>query len=250
MNLGDPIATGNTAKIYLNEGKIIKVFNDYLPVTESLYEASKQRLAFSYGLNVPEVLDVTEIDGKQAIIMEYIKGRTLGDLLFENMAQAKHFMSISIDIQQQIHSVTADSLEPMTVKLQRQIAAANLKDDYKSFLIDKLHSITYENRLCHGDFHLFNLILSKNGTVTIIDWVDSSAGDIRADIYRTYLLYSQFSAELAKVYLRLYLKKSSLSKEEIFQWAPIIAAARLSENVSSEKSEYLMEIINHHLPFA
>ncbi|GAE32884.1 phosphotransferase [Halalkalibacter hemicellulosilyticusJCM 9152] len=82
----------------------------------------------------------------------------------------------------------------------------------------------------------------------MIDWVDSSAGDIRADVYRTYLLYSQFSSELANMYLRLYCEKSRLLSSEVFQWAPIIAGARLSENVSSENSERLMEIISHYCP--
>jgi aminoglycoside phosphotransferase (APT) family kinase protein len=249
MNLGTPMAIGNTAKIYLCEGKIVKIFNDYLPKTESLYEANKQRHAYSHGLNVPKVLDVTEIDGKQALIMEYIKGRTIGDLLYENVDQAEHFMNVSIDIQQKIHLVVADSLEPMIEKLRRQIEITTiLEERHKSFLIQKLDSMTFENRLCHGDFHLFNLIISDNGKVSIIDWVDSSAGDVRADIYRTYLLYSQFSVELAEMYLRLYLEKSGLSKEEIFQWAPIIAGARLSEIVSSEESGRLLDIVNHYYP--
>lgn len=248
MDLGTPMAIGNTAKIYLCEGKIVKIFNDYLPKTESLYEANKQRHAYSHGLNVPKVLDVSEIDGKQAIIMEYIKGRTIGDILYENVDQAEYYMNISIDIQQKIHLVVADSLEPMIEKLRRQIGSTILEERQKSLLIQKLDSMTFENRLCHGDFHLFNLIISDNGTVSIIDWVDSSAGDVRADIYRTYLLYSQFSVELAEMYLRLYLEKSGLSKEEIFQWAPIIAGARLSEIVSSEESEHLMDIVNHYCP--
>lgn len=249
IDLGSPIAIGNTAKIYLQEDRIIKVFNDNLPPSESLYEANKQKIAYSSGLSVPKLLDVTEVDGKQAIIMEYINGRTIGDLLTENMAQAEYYLTISIDIQQKIHMVAApDSLESMTVKLRRQIEFAPLLDaKQKNSLLRKLESITFEKRLCHGDFHLFNLILSDN-EVTIIDWVDSSAGDIRADIYRTYLLYTQFSMDLAELYLRLYCEKSGLSKEEIFQWAPIIASARLSENVSSEESNRLLEIINQYLP--
>ncbi|WP_419958903.1 phosphotransferase [Psychrobacillus sp. BM2] len=248
MNLGNPIAIGNTAKIYLYEDKIIKLFNDYLPDTESSYEANKQKYAFSCGLLVPKVLDVTKIDGKQAIIMEYIKGRTLGDLLTENMEQAEYYINISIDIQQKIHMIKADSFEPMSEKLRRQIKSVhNLDEKQKSYLIQKMDSMTFENRLCHGDFHLFNLIMSDN-KVTIIDWVDSSVGDIRADIYRTYLLYSQFLPELAEMYLRLYCEKSGLSKYDVFQWAPIIAGARLSENVSSEKTERLMDIINYYFP--
>ncbi|MFJ8067122.1 phosphotransferase family protein [Psychrobacillus sp. NPDC096426] len=248
LNLKSPIAIGNTAKIYLCENKIIKIFNDYLPVSESLYEANKQKLAYLFGLAVPKILDVTEINGKQALIMEYIKGRTIGDLLDENMEQAEYYMSTSIGIQQKIHMVVPDSLEPMTEKLRRQIELApQLDERHKSTLLKKLESMTFEKRLCHGDFHLNNLIMSDN-EVKIIDWVDASAGDIRADIYRTYLLYSQFSMELANMYLRLYCEKSGLSREEIFQWAPIIAAARLSENVSSEKTERLMDIINSYCP--
>ncbi len=107
--------------------------------------------------------------------------------------------------------------------------------------------MSYTSRLCHGDFHLFNLIMSENN-VTIIDWVDASSGDIRADICRAYLLYSQFSMELADQYLRLYSDKSGLAKEDIFQWAPIIAGARLSEIVCTEKNERLIEIINFYCP--
>ncbi|BCB37562.1 hypothetical protein BCJMU51_2449 [Bacillus cereus] len=37
--------------------------------------------------------------------------------------------------------------------------------------------------------------------VNIIDWVDASSGDIRADVFRTYLLYAQSHIELAEMYL-------------------------------------------------
>ncbi|MEG0308517.1 MAG: hypothetical protein RR636_11265 [Clostridium sp.] len=82
MNLGKPIAIGNTATIYLLDNKIIKIFNDSLPETEALYESRKQKLACSYGLPVPEIFDVTTVNEKQAIIMEYIQGQTLGNMLF------------------------------------------------------------------------------------------------------------------------------------------------------------------------
>lgn len=249
MNLGAPIAIGNTAQIYLYENKIVKVFNDFLPDTESSYEANKQKFAHSCGLSVPKIFDVTTIDGKQAIIMEFVKGKTIGDILSENMEQAEYYMNISIDIQQKIHMIVADSLEPMSLKLSRQIESAQQLDKrHKSALLQKMETITYKKRLCHGDFHMFNLIMSDNNQVTIIDWVDSSAGDLRADVYRTYLLYEQFSIELADMYLRLYCQKSGLSKDDIFQWAPIIAGARLSGNVSSEKNERLIKIVNDFCP--
>jgi len=247
VNLGNPVAIGNTANLYLFDNKIVKVFKEHLPSTESLFEARKQEFAYSCGLNVPKVLEVTEIKGRQAIIMEYIEGKTVGNLLTENMELAEHYMNICVNAQQTIHHVEVESaLETMVEKLQRQIKSGeNLNNAQKELLLGRLDSMIFEPRLCHGDFHPFNVIMS-NDKVTIIDWVDSSVGDIRADVYRTYLLISQFSIDLAEIYLRIYCKKTGLSRDEVILWAPIIAGARLSEHVSSENKDRLMEIINQY----
>ena len=248
MILGNPIATGNTTDIYLHEGKLIKLFKDLLPDTEAEYEANKQRYAYSHGLPVPYVFEVAKINGKQAIIMEHILGNTIGKIIYDDMAKMEHYMSLSVDVQLKIHGVKASSIESMADKLSRQLFSASaLSEKQKSALIERLKNMRYESRLCHGDYHVFNLILSETG-VTIIDWVDSSAGDIRADVYRTYLLYAQYSMELANSYLRLYGEKSGLSQDDILTWEPIIAGARLSENVASEKADRLLEIVNRYYP--
>lgn len=243
MILGEPIASGNTANIYLHENQIIKIFKDHLPDTESNYEAQKQRVAFESGLRVPKILDVKKVNGKHAIIMEYVAGNTLGEVVAENMEQVESFLKTSVEIQKEIHSVLAESLEPMRIKLQRQIEAVEGMDvQVKTFLLKKLASMGMEKRLCHGDFHLYNLIKSVDG-IFIIDWVDASSGDPRADVCRTYILYSQVSLDIAELYLQLYCEKSGWSRNEILEWAPIIAAARLSENVATEDSDRLMKYI-------
>ncbi|MGQ3736466.1 aminoglycoside phosphotransferase family protein [Bacillus sp. Fil] len=231
MNLGNPIAKGNTAEIYLCDNKVVKLFKECLPNTESLYEAQKQKYAYSCGLHVPKVFEVTEIQGRQAIIMEYVEGESVGELLLNNLSKAEYFISICVSIQQKIHaiSVSSDEIEPMEERLYRQINSVHdLDEKQKGNILKKLDLITFEPRLCHGDLHPFNLIMS-NGDVKIIDWVDASSGDIRADVFRTYLLYSQNSVELAEMYLHIYCKKTGLLRDEIFQWAPIISVARLAE---------------------
>ncbi|MGR3764523.1 phosphotransferase family protein [Rossellomorea sp. NS-SX7] len=248
MNLVNHIASGNTANIYLHDNRVVKVFHDHFPDGEAVYEANKQMLAHSYGLPVPEILNVTEIDGKQAIVMEYVKGKTLGELALSDSEKAGYFMSLSVDIQLQIHSMTAPCLEPMSGKLTRQIETAKgLEPRKKVALLEKLASMWSDNRLCHGDFHLYNLIHS-DGRIMILDWTDSSSGDIRADVYRSYLLYSQVSSDLAELYMRLYCLKSGISEEEVLEWAPIIAGARLSEHVSSENNMRLINIVNQYFP--
>lgn len=99
VNLGELVAAGNTANLYLWNNKIVKVFKENLPPTESLYEAKKQEYAYSCGLYVPKVLEVRKINGIQAIIMEYINGETLGDLLLNNLKEAERYINVLVKVQ-------------------------------------------------------------------------------------------------------------------------------------------------------
>ncbi|ONG79691.1 hypothetical protein BKK41_17730 [Bacillus cereus] len=99
MNLENQIAKGNTANIYLYEKKVIKLFNEYLPDTESMNEAKKQKYAYSCGLPVPNVFEVTKIQNRQAIIMEYVKGDSIGDLLLNNLNEAERYINICVNEQ-------------------------------------------------------------------------------------------------------------------------------------------------------
>jgi len=248
MTLEAPIASGNTADIYLHEGKIIKLFKEFLPDNEAEQEASKQSLAYSMGLPVPCVYEVTKINGQQAIIMELVKGKSIGSIILNDMTKSEQHMCLCVDMQLKIHGVKTDKFVLMSDKLKSQLKRAfGISDKQKNTLIDKLNSLSYEIRLCHGDYHVNNLILGETGTF-IIDWVDASAGDARADVYRSYLLYSQHHAELANLYLRLYCEKSGLSQTDIFVWEPIIAGARLSENVASENANRLLAIVAKYCP--
>lgn len=240
------IAEGNTATIYLRNDQVVKVFHDYFPYGEAINEASKQEVAYSSGLPVPKIIEVTLLDGNPAILMEYVNGTTLGELLLANIHEATYYLNIAVDIQREIHSVKTDSIELMTSKLKRQIESAEkLNEKQKACLLEKMNQMTCENRLCHGDLHVFNLIQTAHH-VAIIDWVDASVGDVRADVYRTYLLYSQHYPEIAEEYLNLYTEKSGISKDDILEWAPIIAGARLAEIVPTEDSGRLLQIVQDY----
>ena len=124
MILTNPIAIGNTADIYLCDGKLIKLFKDSPPGAAE-YEANKQRYARAQGLPIPQVFEVAGINGKQAIIMEYISGNTIGDMISSDMTKAEQYMSLSVDVQLKIHDVQADGFELMTDKLTRQLCATS-----------------------------------------------------------------------------------------------------------------------------
>lgn len=246
VDLGSAIATGNTADVFLYNNKVIKLFKEYLPPTEATYEAKKQKFAYSCGLNVPRVFEVTKINGRQAIVMEYINGETLGQQIQNKMGSVEHYIDIFVNVQKEIHTVKIhqdDEVESMAEKLNRQInSAPTLGEEQKIKLLSRLSSLQYEPKLCHGDLHPYNLLVS-NELISIIDWVDASAGDPRADVCRTYLLISSYSHELAELYLRSYCNRANISKKAILEWMAIIAGARLNEHIPSEENERLMKIV-------
>lgn len=97
--LGLLIAEGNTASVYLYNNQIIKLFKDDLPSNEAKREAVKQLFATKSGLPVPRVIVVKTINGKQAIVMDYIYGSTLGDLISEYPNHFKKYLEFSVDLQ-------------------------------------------------------------------------------------------------------------------------------------------------------
>ena len=59
----------------------------------------KQKYAYSCGLLVPKVFEVTKIQNRQAIIMEYVKGENIGDLLLNNLNEAERYIGLCVNEQ-------------------------------------------------------------------------------------------------------------------------------------------------------
>ena len=76
MNLDRIIAVRNNKTVYRDGERCLKVFGEGYTKAEILNEARNQELALEVGINVPEVLEITDIDGKWAIVYRYIKGKT------------------------------------------------------------------------------------------------------------------------------------------------------------------------------
>ena len=76
MKLDRVIAVRNNKTIYRDGDRAIKVFGAGYSKADVLNEALNQARIEETGLNIPKVLEVTMIDGKWAIVSEFIKGKT------------------------------------------------------------------------------------------------------------------------------------------------------------------------------
>ena len=81
MNLDRVIAVRTNKTVYRDGDKCIKVFDSDYSKADVLNEALNQARIEETGLNIPKVLEVCTIEGKWAIVSEYIKGKTLSQLM-------------------------------------------------------------------------------------------------------------------------------------------------------------------------
>ena len=240
MNLDRIIAVRNAKTVYRDGDKCIKVFDETYSKADVLHEALNQALVEETGLFIPRVLDVEMIDGKWAIISDFIKGKTMDQLMKEDPSREKEFLDSFVSLQMEVHSKNCLRLASLKEKMKRKISQADLDATTRYDLHTRLEGMPRHERLCHGDFNPSNIIVTEDGRCCILDWAHATIGNASADVARTYLLFwLEGKMELAEAYLNLFCMKSGTSKEYVQKWMPIVAASQSVKGNEKER-EFLL----------
>ena len=244
MKLDRVIAVRNNKTIYRDGDVCVKVFNDDYSKADVLNEALNQARIEETGLNIPKVLEVTMIDGKWAIVSEYIKGKTLAQLMAEDEDKKSEYLELLVDLQIAVQSKTCPLLNKLKDKMNRKIAQSDLEATTKYDLHTRLEGMPKHNKVCHGDFNPSNIIIAEDGTPYILDWSHATQGNASADVARTYLLF-WLSGDIngAKEYLELFCKKSNTAMQYVQKWMPIVAASQSVKGNEKER-EFLLSWAN------
>ena len=238
------IAVRKGKTIYREGNTAVKVFDKDYAKPDVLNEALNQARVENIGINVPKVIEVKMIDGKWAIISEFIEGKTLAQLMQENPDKCDDYLNMFIDLQMQVHAATCPMLNKLKDKMNRKISAADFDATTRYELHTRLESMPKHNKVCHGDFNPSNIIVKADGTPYILDWSHVTQGNASADVARTYLLFNlSGDTELAEKYLNLFSKKSDTAKQYIQKWLPIVAASQ-SVKGKQEERDFLMSWVN------
>lgn len=244
MKLDKVIAIRNDKTVYRDGDKAIKVFNEGYSKADILNEALNQARVEETGLNIPKLEEVTKIDGKWAIIIDYVPGKTLARLMEENPDKIDEYLEKFVDLQLEVQSKRAPLLNKLKDKMSRKISETDLDATTRYDLHTRLESMPKHNKVCHGDFNPSNIIISDNGTAYILDWSHATQGNASADAARTYLLFClSGDTELAEKYLNLFCKKSDTAKQYVQHWLPIVAASQ-SVKGKPEEREFLLKWVD------
>lgn len=235
MKLDNVIAVRKAKKVYRDGDKCIKVFDKDYSKADVLNEALNQARIEETGLNIPKVLEVTTIDGKWAIISEFIEGVTLAELMEKNPDKLDEYLNVLVDVQLEIQSKTCPLLNKLKDKMNRKISEADLDATTRYELHSRLEGMPKHNKVCHGDINPSNIIVTNDGKYYIIDWSHATQGNASADAARTYLLFClKENEEIAKKYLEIFCNKSDTAKQYVEKWLPIVAA---SQSVKGNEDE-------------
>ena len=240
----DLIGEGATAKIYSNNGKAIKVYEN-ANLSDIENEAKRQQFAFDANLPVPRVYAVYKLENnKIAFEMELINGQPLMHLQMDK-DERRNAVHTLVKLQCQVHKVKVDNLPRQADYWKEKIKRTqNLDCSLKEKILVLLDQMRDDsNQLCHGDFHPLN-VLYDGGDHWIIDWVDATVGNPLADACRTYLIFKQFINRSSGIYLKAFCKEANVRQEEVLAWLPIVAAARVDEGMNDKQITLLKEMIH------
>lgn len=244
MKLDKIIAVRTGKTVYKDGDRVIKVFENGYSKADILNEALNQARIEETGLNIPKILGVSTENGKWAIISEYIKGKTLAQLMTESPDKFDEYLERFVDIQMEIHSKKAPLLTKLKDKMNRKINQADIDATTRYDLHTRLEGMPRHNKVCHGDFNPSNIIITDDGTPYIIDWAHATQGNASADVARTYLLFwLDGNIEGAKKYMELFCKKSDTARQYIEKWLPIVAASQ-SVKGNAEEREFLLSWVD------
>ena len=231
-------------ELYKTEEGFVKTFSSEYSKSGILNEALNHARVEETDLNMPKIKAIEVIDGKWSIIMDYIEGTTLAELMEANPEKEEEYLELFVDLQRAVLSKKVPMLNRLKEKMQGRISLAKLDATTRYDLHTRLDSLPKHYNLCHGDFQPSNIIIAKDGTPYIVDWAHATQGNASADVATTYLMfYLNGKKDLAEKYLRLYCLKSDTAIQYVQKWIPIVAASRLTK-AKQEEDEFLRRWID------
>lgn len=244
MKLDTIIAVRDNKTVYRDGDKCIKLFSADYSKADVLNEALNHALLEETALHIPRIHEVLTIDGKWAIVSDYIEGKTLAELVREDPARRDEYMDLFVNLQLQVHAQVCPGLKKLKDKMNAKIDMANLDAASKYELHTRLEGMPKHKKVCHGDFNYSNIILTEDGVPYILDWAHATQGNASADAARTYLLF-WLSGDItaADQYLTLFCERSNTDRRYVQKWMPIVAASQSVKGNPNER-QFLLSWVN------
>ena len=243
VDLGRLLGTGKEAEVFACGDHVLKLYKAAASKSSAFREAANLAVVETLGIAAPVALGVRQIGDRWAVEMTLAAGDCFGEAMLRYPARGPRYLEAMVQLQLAIHAQPAVQLSSMKARLRTNIERSTmLGAARRRMLRDGLAELADGDRLCHGDFHPWN-ILGPPDSAMVVDWLDASRGNPASDVCRSYVLMKHAAPELASAYLELYAAAGDITHGEVLAWLPFVAAARLAEQVPQEV-DGLMQMID------
>lgn len=253
----NPIAQGRTADVYIwNDGLVLKLFHDWFSLENIQYERMIAREIHASNIQAPAVGDLIRVDGRNGLLYQRVDGQPMFEVILRKpwllFKCARIFTKLHVEMHERVlNDQIPTQCERLTYKIRR---AKALPSSTQNALLEALNGLPKDNCVCHGDFHPANVLLADHGGF-VIDWGDTTRGSPLVDVARTSILMlglvytRQIPDPRLRIaswifhasYLQNYFRLRPEGRDEYRRWLPVVAGARLSENIPELESWLLKQ---------
>lgn len=239
--LGEHLGSGKEAEVFRHHDHVLKLYRQGASKGSAFREAASLAIVEKLGLPAPAPLGVTQVGERWGVLMTLAPGEPFGAVILRQAELIPDLLEAMAELHAKLLKQPGTGLMSLRARLATNIGRApGLGDTERKRLLDGLRQRPECDRLCHGDFHPWN-ILGAPGRAIVVDWLDACSGSPEADICRSYVLMRPPAPQLAEAYLDVCEAMGLAGRADVLSWMPMVAAARLAEGVTDEV-DALMEM--------
>ena len=247
------IGEGVQAEVFLRpDGTVLKLWRSPTGQAAVEREATALRALSAYGSMAPGLVGVVEARGRPGLVMERVEGGGLAAALRSRPWSVGRTATTLARCHATIHALSAPvGLPALNDELRQRIQCSDrIPAHVAAFVLEVLADLPPGDRLCHGDFHVAN-VLGTSERPIVIDWPNATRGDPDADVAHTNVLHrfgrpregtnrlergvvNLGRAAFGSRYLSAYLSLRPIEPARLERWEIVRAAARLATAVAGE----------------
>jgi aminoglycoside phosphotransferase (APT) family kinase protein len=265
--LGALIGRGRTAEVYhWGPEQVVKLFPATVPAELIEHEVRVAAALLRAGVPAPRYAGRVQVGNCQGLLFARVAGPSMLEVLTRRPWLVLALASQLAEVHLAMHRQASDAdLPSQRAALRTAIeVASGLPEAIRAHALQLLRAVPDGDRICHGDFHPDNVLLTSAGPV-VIDWMTATRGCPAADVARTLLLLRQgglppgtstATALLARGtrrvvawrYWHCYQAGSPVRATDLAPWWVPVMAARLRETVPADERQRLLRWLATTLP--
>jgi aminoglycoside phosphotransferase (APT) family kinase protein len=256
--IGRLLSSGREAVVYdQGDGTVLKLFRDPSSRPACAAEARILLELERVGIRAPRLDREVEVDGRPGLVMSRVDGTDWLTNLGKYPAALLNVGRRLAHAHVSVHAVSAPrAMLTMHERLRTRISGSvQLNESTRAAALGALDRLAPGEALCHGDFHLENLLGPWRDPV-VIDWGNTVAGPPVADVARTLIILgfgetSDHAPAIVRVlapvarrmvikgYVAAYGRERPGSLAELRGWRFVQAVARIGETTPKESTAIL-----------